>query len=125
VTGKQFFLTLSNTFCGAVRFDPDTGAPVSDKSGHGYGSRSIAAFVKKYGGVLEYKIDKGWFILNLLLGWRSTVFAATGPAIAASSSVERRAVWPSFPGDDGQPHRGFPIVSRFCRHLAAFNDLIL
>ncbi|MBQ3105069.1 MAG: GHKL domain-containing protein [Lachnospiraceae bacterium] len=68
VTGKQFFMTLSNTFCGSIRFDPDSGLPVSDKNGHGYGTRSIAAFVQKNNGILEYSTDHHWFILNLLLG---------------------------------------------------------
>jgi len=68
VTGKQFFMTLSNTFCGSIRFDPDSGLPVSDKNGHGYGTRSIAAFVQKNNGIMEYSTDHHWFILNLLLG---------------------------------------------------------
>ncbi len=68
VTGNQFFLSLSNTYFGIVRMDADTGAPISERSGHGYGSRSIAAFVKKYDGILEYKAEGGWFILTLLLG---------------------------------------------------------
>lgn len=43
------------------------GYPISRKDGHGVGSRSVAAFAKKYQGELIYSIESGVFRVRLLV----------------------------------------------------------
>lgn len=64
---SQFFLAIDNTCAPTVHLDPETGKPVSDRPGHGYGTQSISAFAQKYGAVLTYSVDNGWFRLRLLI----------------------------------------------------------
>lgn len=64
---SQFFLAIDNTCAPTVHLDPKTGKPVSDRPGHGYGTASIASFAQKYGAVLTYSVDNGWFRLRLLI----------------------------------------------------------
>lgn len=63
----QFFLAVSNSFTGTVIFEAGTGLPVASQPGHGYGTRSIAAFAQKYGGMLDCSVDGGEFLLRLLI----------------------------------------------------------
>lgn len=62
----QFMLRISNSFRGHVEFGP-TGLPVSQKPGHGIGSRSIAAFCEKHGAHVDYQAENGVFTLRLLI----------------------------------------------------------
>lgn len=39
----------------------------ADKKNHGYGMKGIKYVVDKYGGNVSYRIDKGWFELNILI----------------------------------------------------------
>lgn len=45
----------------------ENGCPVAHREGHGIGSKSISAFVKKYDGELLYNIEKGVFRVRLLV----------------------------------------------------------
>jgi sensor histidine kinase regulating citrate/malate metabolism len=45
----------------------ENGYPYANEEGHGIGSKSVAAFVKKYGGELLYKIENGVFRVRLLV----------------------------------------------------------
>ena len=45
----------------------ENGYPAACKKGHGIGSKSVAAFVKKYDGELLYKIENGVFRVRLLV----------------------------------------------------------
>ena len=65
-TPAQFFLLLENTCDTPVAFDHD-GYPVSNRPGHGYGTRSIAAFVQQYNGFLRYQWRDGRFSVQFLL----------------------------------------------------------
>ena len=38
--------------------------PVSKEQGHGYGTKSIANIVEKYGGVYQFSVNDGWFIFQ-------------------------------------------------------------
>lgn len=40
------------------------GLPVSKEKGHGYGTKSMAHIVKKYGGVYQFSVKDGWFIFQ-------------------------------------------------------------
>ncbi|MEG0377739.1 MAG: GHKL domain-containing protein, partial [Eubacterium sp.] len=55
-----------NSFNGNVQFN-EKGLPVSSEKHHGIGTQSIAFIVKKYDGVLLYKIENQRFILQILL----------------------------------------------------------
>ena len=45
----------------------ENGIPQSTQDGHGYGSRSIAAFCNKIGGYYEFKAENGVFTLFMHL----------------------------------------------------------
>ncbi|MDR3643496.1 MAG: ATP-binding protein [Clostridia bacterium] len=45
----------------------ENGSPVAREKGHGVGSRSVAAFAKKYDGELIYKVENGVFQVRLLV----------------------------------------------------------
>lgn len=51
---------LENSFCGHVDFD-EAGLPVCTESGHGFGTRSIAAFCEKYGAAYNYHAENEVF----------------------------------------------------------------
>ncbi|MBP1757872.1 MAG: hypothetical protein H6Q61_121 [Firmicutes bacterium] len=40
------------------------GIPVSNKQGHGFGTKSIAHIVEKHGGVFQFSVKDGWFIFQ-------------------------------------------------------------
>lgn len=40
------------------------GLPVSNESGHGFGTKSIAHIVEKHGGVYQFSVKDGWFIFQ-------------------------------------------------------------
>ena len=45
----------------------DHGIPVTNRSGHGIGVRSICAIVEQYGGVYTFSVEDGRFILRISL----------------------------------------------------------
>lgn len=59
-------LEVVNTYDGEVQFGNE-GLPIAKESGHGIGTRSIAAFAEKYGAVLDYQADETVFRLRLLV----------------------------------------------------------
>jgi len=40
------------------------GSPVSKEQGHGFGTKSMAHIVEKYGGVFQFSVKDGWFIFS-------------------------------------------------------------
>lgn len=66
-TAGQFFLQLENSCDAPVAFDPATGLPAASREGHGYGTRSIAAFVRQNRGVLRCAWSQGLFRLQILI----------------------------------------------------------
>lgn len=66
-TREQFFLQIENSCDQPVRFAPDTGLPLVRTEGHGYGTRSIAAFVRQHGGSLRLSWHTGTFQLQILI----------------------------------------------------------
>lgn len=66
VTKPRFAFEISNTYYGEVLFN-ESGLPMATEEGHGLGSQSIAAFVKKYNAILDYQTDNGLFRIRILL----------------------------------------------------------
>ena len=66
VSTPQFALEVANSYQGTVEFD-ENGIPVSDRVGHGLGTKSISAFADKYDGIIEYNADSTLFRLRLLV----------------------------------------------------------
>lgn len=66
VSSPQLAVEVSNFYNGEVLFD-ESGLPVSREIGHGLGTKSIAAFVEKHGGIIEYSADDTMFRLRLLM----------------------------------------------------------
>ena len=64
VVRQQFMIEISNTYAGETAFDP-WGVPVTDKPGHGIGTRSIVAFAEKYNALYRFQTENGWFKLQM------------------------------------------------------------
>lgn len=62
----RLMFQIRNSCVGTVRFD-ERGQPLSDRAGHGFGTRSIAAFCRKYGAVCQYEQREGHFSLQVVL----------------------------------------------------------
>ncbi len=62
--GSQLFVSVQNNCKGPVEIK--NGLPVTDAKGHGFGAASIAATVKKYGGVYTFSIDHNVFCLQFV-----------------------------------------------------------
>ena len=63
---KQYIVEIANNYTGRVEFGDD-GMPMSKESGHGIGTRSIAAFAEKNNAILDYDISDDWFKLRIVL----------------------------------------------------------
>lgn len=62
----RLLLEIENT-CGAEAALDDAGQPVVHAEGHGIGSKSVAAFAKKYDAELMYRVENGSFRVRLLI----------------------------------------------------------
>lgn len=62
----RILLEIENSCIEGVVIDRD-GLPVTVEKGHGIGSKSVLAFVKKYEGELNYKIENGIFRVRILV----------------------------------------------------------
>ena len=43
------------------------GLPVSEKKGHGYGTKSIRYMAERLGGKCKFSVENGWFILRIII----------------------------------------------------------
>ena len=59
-------IMVRNTFDGTVSFG-ENGLPENQEEGHGFGSRSIAAFCEKNGGECCFKAEEKLFTLFMYL----------------------------------------------------------
>ena len=64
VTYPRFMVEISNSYVGKIAFD-QRGVPVSDKPGHGIGTRSIVAFAEKNNALCLFRAEDGWFKLQI------------------------------------------------------------
>jgi len=64
IISPHFMVQIANSFDGTAEFDKN-GFPVSHEEGHGFGTRSIAAFCEKYGAFYEFKAAGGTFYLRI------------------------------------------------------------
>lgn len=62
----QLLLELANPYAGEVALDQN-GWPKAKQEGHGRGTQSVAAFVKRCGGELDYEVSGGVFRVRLML----------------------------------------------------------
>ena len=62
----RLLLEMENP-CGEDAALDENGCPIARAEGHGIGSKSVAAFAKKYDGELLYKIENGVFRVRLLV----------------------------------------------------------
>ena len=58
-------MQFTNSCDGDVAFA--RGVPATDKPGHGLGVQSICAIVAQYGGIYDFSLQDGTFILRLVL----------------------------------------------------------
>ena len=66
IDNPRLMLEFSNPCAGNVRLGPD-GLPVVQGAGHGIGTRSITAFAEKHSAVCSFRMEDGWFKLQLAL----------------------------------------------------------
>ena len=66
VCSPSLMIEIANTCDETAIFDT-SGIPVSTRSGHGTGTRSIAAFAQKYDAWTSYEMKDGWFTLQIAL----------------------------------------------------------
>ncbi len=66
LSSPQLMFEISNTYSGEVIFN-HAGQPVARRQGHGIGTRSIMAFVKKYDATYQYEARDGWFTLTIVV----------------------------------------------------------
>lgn len=59
-----FMIQISNSFDGVVFFDKN-GVPITHQNNHGFGTRSIVAFCKKYNAFHEFKVENNIFSLRI------------------------------------------------------------
>lgn len=63
--GKKLFLQITNSCLPDVQFRE--GVPVTDRTGHGLGVRSICAISERYGGLTSFAAKDGQFTLRIML----------------------------------------------------------
>lgn len=61
----KLFIQVANNFIGEVKFAEDM--PISEKENHGFGTKSIAATVQKYGGLCSFTAESGVFKASVIL----------------------------------------------------------
>ena len=66
LSSPKFIIMVRNSFDGQVEFN-DNGIPENQEEGHGFGSRSIAAFCEKYNGQYLFKAEDNVFTLFMYL----------------------------------------------------------
>lgn len=64
VTHPRFMMEISNPYAGKITFDR-RGVPITDKPGHGIGTRSIVAFAEKHSALCLFRAENGWFKLQI------------------------------------------------------------
>lgn len=65
ITHPKFMLQVRNSFDGLIAFDED-GIPLTTRKGHGFGTRSIAAFCKQTNAFYEFGAEENEFTLRLV-----------------------------------------------------------
>lgn len=65
---SQILLEVSNTFEGETcKISKITGLPISERgAGHGFGMKSVKAYVNKYHGIFQYSVENQKFCVRLL-----------------------------------------------------------
>ena len=64
LNSPRFMIQISNSFDGFISFN-ENNVPVSHEKGHGFGTKFIVAFCKKYGAFYEFKAQENRFTLRI------------------------------------------------------------
>jgi len=65
IKNSRLLLRITNPFSGVVTFED--GLPVTQATGHGFGTKSIALIAEKYHGMHEFKAENGIFALSVII----------------------------------------------------------
>lgn len=67
-SAEQYYLEIINT-CrpGSVSFHPGSGLPAAGAAGHGYGTKSMAEILERYGAFYRFQASEGTFRFQFLL----------------------------------------------------------
>lgn len=65
--GTQLILEIVNHYVGTVLFNKE-GYPITNRSGHGIGTKNVIAFAQKHNAQLIYKASDGIFRVRMLIG---------------------------------------------------------
>lgn len=66
VTEPRLMFEIGNPYAGTISFGPG-GLPLSERPGHGLGTRSIMAFAEKHNAVCRFRAENGWFKVQVAL----------------------------------------------------------
>ncbi len=66
IVSPRIMIEFANP-CGSTAQLDDKGMPIVQGTGHGVGTRSIIAFAEKHSAVYSFRIENGWFRLQLAL----------------------------------------------------------
>ena len=65
LVNPTFMMQIENSFDGVIAFDED-GIPLSQRNGHGFGTRSIVTFCNKSNAIYEFGAEGENFYLRLI-----------------------------------------------------------
>ena len=63
----KLLLSVRNPFHGSIVQDPITGAPLSSRDGHGYGTQSIRYMTERLSGKCQFTIQNNLFVLRVVI----------------------------------------------------------
>ena len=65
VSDRKLLISVENPYSGDIQLE--NGMPLSQRIGHGLGTKSIKTIVEKYGGLFSFETKNGVFILRIII----------------------------------------------------------
>ncbi|MDD4343715.1 MAG: GHKL domain-containing protein [Eubacteriales bacterium] len=59
---NKLCIDIRNRYYSEVKFKDDL--PLTEKDGHGFGTKSMVNIVEKHGGVYQFSVKDGWFLFQ-------------------------------------------------------------
>jgi two-component system sensor histidine kinase AgrC len=59
---NKLCIDIRNRYSSEVKFKDDL--PLTEKDGHGFGTKSMVNIVEKHGGVYQFSVKYGWFLFQ-------------------------------------------------------------
>lgn len=65
IKNDKIFIQLTNSYIDPIIFSNNI--PINTENGHGLGTKSIIAITEKYNGIYSFEVERGLFILRIIL----------------------------------------------------------